>query len=139
MHSLKTLKSLRRRRRRGMTLIEIIVVVAIIGLLMAAVAIAVVPTLDQAKVDTAKNDIATLMNALKQYYVKKGNYPDTGAGLKALLDAQILERNPTDPWGNEYVYMKEGGNVIVRSNGKDGQPGTEDDISSKDLGAPKKQ
>ncbi len=127
----------RRRRARGMTLIEIIVVVAIIGLLMAAVAVAVVPTFNQAKIDTAGNDIATLMNALKQYYVKKGNYPDTGLGLKGLLDAQILERSPIDPWGNEYVYLKEGANPIVRSNGPDGQPGTEDDISSKDLGKKK--
>ena len=129
----------RRRRARGMTLIEIIVVVAIIGLLMAAVGVAVVPILEGAKVDRAKQDIMTIKNALKTYYVKKGGYPDTGAGLKLVVDAQILEKMPVDPWNQEYVYLKEGSDVVVRSNGKDGQPGTEDDISSKDLDAPAKK
>jgi general secretion pathway protein G len=121
-------------RRRGMTLIEIIVVVAIIGLLMAAVGVAVVPVLDQAKVDTAKSDIVTLQNALKTFYVKKGSYPDTGTGFKAVVDSQILEKLPTDPWGSEYVYLNEGGKPVVSSYGKDKQPGTEDDVSSKNLG-----
>ena len=43
----------RRRSARGMTLIEIIVVITILSLLMAAVGIAVIPQLDQAKVDRA--------------------------------------------------------------------------------------
>jgi general secretion pathway protein G len=124
-----------------MTLIEIIVVVAIIGLLMAAVTIAVVPTLNQAKVDTAKNDIATVMNALKTYYVKKGKYPDTGTGLRSLLEAQIVERMPMDPWGKEYVYLNEGGKPVVMTYGADGAPGGVEfdaDFSSKDMGqAPK--
>ncbi len=130
----KTQRKFTVRQRRGMTLIEIIVVVAIIGLLMAAVGVAVVPVLDQAKVDTAKADIQTLTNALKTYYVKKGSYPDTGAGFKAVVDSQILERMPTDPWGSEYVYLNEGGKPVVSSYGKDKAPGTEDDISSKNLG-----
>ena len=134
-----SLRSLRRRlqrarrARRGMTLIEIIVVVAIIGLLMAAVTIAVVPALDQAKVDTAKADIQNLLNGLKAYYVKKGGYPDTATGLKALVDAQIIERPAIDPWGSEYSYLNEGGKPVVVSYGKDKQAGTEDDISSKNL------
>ena len=125
------------RRRRGMTLIEIIVVITILSLLMAAVGIAVIPQLDQAKVDRAKMDIQNIQNALKTYYAKKGNYPDTGAGLKAVDDAQILEKMPTDPWDHEYVYLNEGGKPVVISYGKDGTPGGSEgdaDISSKDLG-----
>ncbi len=141
MSSSQNLKR-RRRQPRGMSLIEIIVVVAIMGMLMAAVTTAVIPMLNGAKVDTAKNDIATLMTALKTYYVKKGNFPDTGTGLKALLDAQILERSPTDPWGQEYLYLNEGGKPVVMSYGADKAPGGSEydtDISSKDLGqTPKK-
>ncbi|MFZ5445315.1 MAG: type II secretion system major pseudopilin GspG [Myxococcota bacterium] len=126
----------RRRAARGMTLIEIIVVITILSLLMAAVGIAVIPQLDQAKVDRAKMDIGNIQNALKTYYAKKGNYPDTGAGLKAVVDAQILEKMPVDPWDHEYVYLNEGGKPVIVSYGKDGAPGgseSDADISSKDL------
>ncbi len=130
----------RRRAARGMTLIEIIVVITILSLLMAAVGIAVIPQLDQAKVDRARMDIANIQNALKTFYAKKGNYPDTGAGLKALVDAQILEKMPVDPWDHEYVYVLESGKPVVISYGKDGTPGgadTDADISSKDSGSKK--
>jgi general secretion pathway protein G len=130
----------RQRRARGMTLIEIIVVITILSLLMAAVGVAVIPQLEQAKVDRAKMDIQNIQNALKTYYAKKGNYPDTGVGLKALVDAQILEREPLDPWDTPYTYMKEGSSPVIISYGKDKSPGgteTDADISSKDLGARK--
>jgi len=141
---MKHLASLTRRRRapRGMTLIEIIVVITILSLLMAAVGVAVIPQLEQARVDRAKMDIQNIQNALKVYYAKKGNYPDTGNGLKALVDAQILEKPPVDPWDHEFVYVLENGKPVIISYGKDGAPGgTENDadISSKDLGnTPKK-
>jgi len=143
MKALKRLKQVmrRNRRRRGMTLIEIIVVITILALLTAAVAVAVIPRLEESKVDVAKQDIATLMNALKTYYVKKGAYPDTGAGLRALVDAQIIEKAPMDPWQHEYIYLNEGGKPVVMSYGKDGAPGGTDydaDLSSKDSNAPKK-
>jgi general secretion pathway protein G len=130
-------KALSRRRRtaRGMTLIEIIVVITILSLLMAAVGIAVIPQLEQAKRDRAKIDIGNIQQALKTYYVKKGSYPDTGTGLKALVDTQILEKAPMDPWDKEYVYMLEGGKPVIISYGKDGAPGGTDadaDVSSKD-------
>ncbi len=137
MNPLSLTRQLARRRRsaRGMTLIEIIVVITILSLLMAAVGIAVIPQLDQAKVDRAYLDIANISNALKTFYAKKGNYPDTGGGLKAVVDAQILEKMPVDPWDHEYVYLNEGGKPVVMSYGKDGAPGgaeSDADISSKD-------
>ena len=128
-------KTKQQRRRRGMTLIEIMVVITILGLIMAAVGVAVIPKLDEAKQDTARLDIANIQNALKLYYTKKGKYPDTGTGLKALVDTQNLEKVPTDPWGNEYVYMNEGGKPVIMSYGADGVAGGEGidaDISSRD-------
>ncbi len=123
----------RKRRARGMTLIEIMVVITILGLLTAAIAVAVIPRLNEAKRDKAALDIKTLEGALKQYYAKKGNYPDTGTGLKALVDQQIIERLEPDPWGAEYVYMNENGKPVVMSYGADKSPGGEGndaDISS---------
>jgi general secretion pathway protein G len=129
------LKTLTRRRRkaRGMTLIEIVVVIAIIGLLTAAVGIAVIPQFKKAQIDTArKNDMPAIMTGLKTYYLQKSKYPDTGVGLKALVDAQIVDKQPKDPWQNDYVYVLEGNKPIIKSYGPDGQAGTEDDISSND-------
>lgn len=132
----------RRRPHRGMTLIEIIVVITILSMLMAAVGVAVIPILDQAKVDAAKLDIANINQALKTYYAKKGKYPDTGSGLKAVVDAQLLEKMPVDPWGHEYIYLNEAGVPVIKSYGKDGAEsgtGFDEDISSKDIGAKKTQ
>ncbi len=137
--SLENAKKKQRRRSRGMTLIEIMVVITILGLIAAAVGVAVIPQLNAARVDRAKLDIKNIQNALKLYYTKKGNYPDTGTGLKGLVDMQALEQVPRDPWNNEYVYMNEGGKPVVISYGADGTSGGEGndkDISSKDLGAP---
>ena len=128
-------KRQQQRRRRGMTLIEIMVVITILGLIMAAVGVSVIPKLEEAKQDTARLDIKNIQSALKLYYTKKGKYPDTGTGLKALVDTQNLEKVPTDPWGNEYVYMNEGGKPVIMSYGADGTQGGEGpdaDISSRD-------
>lgn len=138
--SSKQIRKQRRRRQRGMTLIEIMVVITILGLIMAAVGVAVIPKLDEAKQDTARLDIANIHNALKLYYTKKGKYPDTGTGLKALVDTQNLEKIPQDPWGHEYLYMNEGGKPVIMSYGADGTQGGEGpdaDISSKDAAAQK--
>ena len=128
-------KTQQRRRRRGMTLIEIMVVITILGLIMAAVGVAVIPKLDEAKQDTARLDMANINQALKLYYTKKGKFPDTGTGLKALVDTNNLEKVPQDPWGHEYVYMLEAGKPVIMSYGADGTQGGEGpdaDISSRD-------
>ena len=133
---------LRRRRntQRGMTLIEIMVVITIIGLITAAVGVAVIPKLGEAKIDRARMDIAAVQNAMKLYYTKKGQYPDTGAGLRALVDTNNLEKVPLDPWDREYIYLNEGGKPVIMTYGRDGAPGGEGedaDISSKDSVQPK--
>jgi general secretion pathway protein G len=128
-------KRLRNKKRRGMTLIEIIVVITILSLLTAAVAVAVIPRLEEAKRDRAYLDISAVKQGLDTYYAKKGKYPDTGVGLKGLVDAQIMEKVPMDPWDHEYLYVLESGKPVITSYGKDGTPGGEGndaDVSSKD-------
>jgi general secretion pathway protein G len=135
MDAKKTKKNPQRRRNRGMTLIEIMVVITILGLIAAAVGVAVIPQLNAARRDRAELDIKSIQNALKLYYTKKGNYPDTATGLKGLVDMQALEQLPKDPWNNDYVYMNEGGKPVIISYGADGTSGGEGndaDISSKD-------
>jgi general secretion pathway protein G len=108
---------------RGMTLIEIMVVITIIGLIAAAVAVAVIPQLQKAQVDRTTLDIKNIEGALKLYYARKGSYPDTATGLKALVDLQILETMPQDPWKRDYIYVLERGRPIITSYGQDGVPG----------------
>jgi general secretion pathway protein G len=133
MNATKTRKQ--RRRGRGMTLIEIMVVLTILGLIAAAVGVAVIPKLDEARQDRARLDMSNIQNAMKLYYLKKGKYPDTATGMRALVETNNLDKIPQDPWGNEYVYTNEGGKPVLLSYGADGQPGGEGpdaDISSRD-------
>ena len=115
----------KRHSLRGMTLIEIMVVITILGLIASAVVIAVIPRLEEARRSRAELDIKSIESGLKLYYARKGNYPDTGTGLKALVDMQILDTLPKDPWGNDYVYTREGNQPVITSYGRDGAPGGE--------------
>jgi general secretion pathway protein G len=108
---------------RGMTLIEIMVVITIIGLIAAAVTVAVIPQLEKARVDRTVLDIKNIENALKLYYARKGNYPDTASGLKPLVDLQLLDNMPKDAWSRDYIYVLERGKPIITSYGRDGVPG----------------
>lgn len=126
-----------RARRRGMTLIEIMVVMVILGLIAGMVGIAVVGAADRARVDRTKTDIANLQGALDLYKARHGKYPDTGSGLKALVDENILSKMPKDAWDNDYQYLMEGGKAVVKSYGADGQPGgdsTNADLSNLEEG-----
>lgn len=125
------------RTARGMTLIEIMVVLTILGLIAAAVGVAVIPRLQEARIDRAKLDIGNIQNGLKLYYARKGKFPDTSTGLKGLMDLQVFDSMPKDPWDNEYIYAYEGGKPVITSYGADGQPGGEgpdSDIASNSPG-----
>ena len=129
-----------RRTPRGMTLIEIMVVLVILGLIASAVVIAVFPQLQKARVDRTTLDIGNIDSGLKLYNARKGKFPDTATGLKALVDMEILDKMPKDAWGNDYVYTLENGRPVVTSYGADGTPGGEGpnaDISNRPATAAK--
>jgi general secretion pathway protein G len=135
-------RTLARAGGRGFTLIELIVVVTILGILAALIVPRVVGRTDDARIAAARQDIATLMNALKLYRLDNGRYPTSEQGLRALVEKPTVDPAPTnwkaggyleaqtvrkDPWGNEYQYLNPGlhGEVDVLSFGRDGQPGGE--------------
>jgi general secretion pathway protein G len=135
------LASPRRRPARGMTLLEIMVVITIIGVVMGTVVVAVLPRLDEAKIETTKNSIVGVQSALKLYYARHGKYPDTSAGFQVLVTEKFLDQLPKDAWGYDFVYTADGANYKIISYGSDGQPGGDGpaaDISSDQLNAPKK-
>ena len=101
-----------RRAPRGMTLIEIMVVLVILGLIAGAVTVAVIPRINEARVDRTKLDIGNLENGLKLYYARTGKFPDTATGFKVLLDMQILDRPPKDAWGSRTGHGVAAGFVV---------------------------
>jgi general secretion pathway protein G len=129
-------------RRRGFTLMEILLVLAILVILGALVGVGYQRIRENALIDAAKAQIATLEDAVKVYQVEVGRYPSMDAGLDALFNppsdapagkwrGPYLEGTqlPLDPWSNPYNYELINDNQFeITSNGRDGQPGTDDDV-----------
>jgi general secretion pathway protein G len=126
--------------RRGFTLLEVMVVVVILGILAALVVPKIISRPDEARALAARQDIASLMQALKLYRLDNQRYPTTEQGLQALVarptsappapnwkTGGYVERLPKDPWGNPYQYLNPGvrGELDVFSMGADGASGGE--------------
>ena len=124
----------------GFTLLEVMVVVVILGILAALVVPKIISRPDEARAIAAKQDIASLMQALKLYRLDNLRYPTTEQGLQALTAPPTtaplppnwkaggyVERLPKDPWGNPYQYLSPGvhGEIDIFSFGADGAPGGE--------------
>lgn len=124
--------------QHGFTLLEIMVVVVIIGILAALVMPKIISRPDEARVIAAKQDIASLLQALKLYRLDNQRYPKTEQGLQALVTQPstapipanwkvggYIERLPKDSWGKPYQYLNPGvhGEIDVFSYGADGAPG----------------
>jgi len=138
---------------RGFSLIELMVVVIILGILAMYIGPKLMGRTDQAKEVQTRVQIEGLETALKLYKLDNGVYPSTEQGLQALIEPPesgtipqkwrkggYLEKGriPTDPWGNEFVYLAPGiqGDYDITSYGADGVPGGEDenkDINSWEL------
>jgi general secretion pathway protein G len=112
----------------------------ILGVLAAIIAPKIMDRPDEARIIAAKQDIASLLQALKLYRLDNIRYPTTEQGLQALVtkpdiepvpnnwkSGGYLERLPKDPWGNPYLYLNPGrnGEIDVYSLGTDGQAGGE--------------
>ncbi len=127
-------------RWRGFTLLEVMVVVVILGILAALVVPKIVSRPDDARIIAAKQDIASLLQALKLYRLDNQRYPSTEQGLQALVTKPetspvppnwkaggYIERLARDPWGNPYLFLNPGvhAEIDVFSYGADGAPGGE--------------
>ena len=127
-------------RNKGFTLIELMVVLVILGVLAAIIAPKIMDRPDEARIIAAKQDISSVVQALKLYRLDNIRYPSTEQGLQALVtkptiepipnnwkSGGYLERLPKDPWGNAYLYLNPGrnGEIDVFSLGPDGQTGGE--------------
>jgi general secretion pathway protein G len=123
------------RARRGFSLAELMVVIVIIALLATLVVQNAPKFLSSGNKTKLKSDINAIEQALDVYFLESGGrYPDS---LEALVQPDAngdtylnAEKVPTDPWKNEYLYEAPSGSQkkpIIRSLGRDGQPGGEGD------------
>ena len=133
---------------KGFTLIELMIVVVILGLLATMVMPKILDKPEQARRTKAKVDIRSIQSALAMFKTDVGRFPTTTEGLQALVanpglkgygKEAYLERVPTDPWGNKYLYICPGihsKDYDLKSFGKDGEDGGADndaDIESWNL------
>jgi general secretion pathway protein G len=120
------------------TLVEIMIVVVIIGILAATLLPQFVGTAEDARVNTAKAQVAELESAVERFYIHMDRYPTTEEGLKVLVDppagddaknwrGPYIKQLRDDPWGNPYQYAYPGahhpGSYDVWSRGKAGVDG----------------
>ncbi len=131
--------------RKGFTLIELMIVVVILGLLATMVMPKVLSKPEKARRTKAVAEIRIMQSALAMFKADTGRFPTTAEGLPALVtDPGItgydkegyLERVPTDPWGNKYIYIcpgirgKDYDLVSLGKDGEDGGSGDDADIES---------
>ena len=129
-----------RYRALGFTLIEMMIVIVIMGILASLIVPKIMGRPDEARVIAAKQDIASVLQALKLYKLDNQRYPTTDQGLQALVtkptsppippnwkSSGYLDKLPIDPWGNPYKYLFPGvnGEIDVFSLGVDGAVGGE--------------
>jgi len=134
-------KPLLQKKSNAFTLIEIMVVVVILGILAATIIPQFMGTTMDAKISTAKANIAEIESALERFNIHMDRHPTTEEGLKVLVEAPSGDeskwRGPyvkqlrNDPWGNPYQYRNPGTHhptsFDLWSRGADGVDGGEGD------------
>jgi len=110
-----------KKNKPGFTLIELMAVIVILGILATIVAVNVSPFLQRANLEKARADISQIEKALELYKFNELSYPSTDQGLQALVippsnlkrpflypSEGYINAIPSDPWGNEYLYLQPG-------------------------------
>lgn len=137
LHKLPVLQT---KLRRAFTLVEMLLVVTIIGILAALVIPKIVGRSEQARATAAHADLSSIKTALDAFEVDNGYYPKNLGDLVAApgtaknWHGPYLEKIPSDPWGNNYVYYFPGkhnsSSYDLLSVGPDAKEGTDDDVGN---------
>lgn len=99
----------RRAVHRGFTLIEMVTAVVVISVLGSIAVPTFQSVAEQARVAKASGDLSALASEIDLFFVWNDRYP---ASL-----SEIGMAGRTDPWGNEFVYLRLDGNGNGNGNG----------------------
>ena len=131
-------------RRRGFTLIEVLLVLTILVIIASLAVMAYGPAQRGANIKAAKTQIEAFKGPLGMYRLDIGYYPPSLDALRMQpADADAAQRwagpyidrdIPLDPWRRPYRYKYPGQHdpemPDISSDGPDGIPGNEDDVTS---------
>ncbi len=115
-------------RRAGFSLAELMVVIVILGLLATIVVPNVMKYLFASNQTKVKSDISAIVTAIDSYRVDNGGRAPESLDALTQPDSNgnsYVKAIPDDPWKNAYVYEppSAGNDYVVKSYGRDGQPG----------------
>ena len=113
------------------------IVIVILGLLATLVVPNIIGQGEQAKQKLVCVQMKSLKDALDNFKIQEGNYPTTEEGLKALIQNPNPQKYknypsggflgskklPKDPWGGDYIYVNNNGNIDLISLGADKKEG----------------
>lgn len=116
---------------KGMTIVELMIVLTIIASIMGVVGFYVFGTLDKANIQEARIEIGQLTQMVESYYLASSprQFPNELDDL-AEGPSPLTKEIPNDPWGNPYIYSKQGREFSITSAGPDGIEGNEDDVTA---------
>ena len=133
-----------RNKRNGFTLIELMIVIVILGLLAAMVMPSLTGKGEEAKRSLVCVQMKSVYNgSLDMFKVNNSVYPSTAEGLEALVknpDPELYSnysasgyfkdsKLPKDSWGNDFIYINEGGAIELISLGADKKEGGENEAA----------
>jgi general secretion pathway protein G len=82
------------KKDKGFTLIELIIVISIIGILVGLGIPNFKNATKRARESVLEENLFTMRKLINQYYVDKGQYPQS---LQTLVDEEYLQKIPIDP------------------------------------------
>ncbi len=95
------------RKRRGFSLIEMVIVILILGIIAAVAAPRMFDTAEQAEINTTRQQLAVLRNAIEMYRAQNGAYPANGAlptAMSTMLNGPFPHPTIGSVRGLEGVY-----------------------------------
>lgn len=117
------------------------IVIIILGLLASLVMPNLIGQSEQAKRKLTCVQMHSLSDALKTFKISNGSYPTTSEGLNALVSNPNptmytsyptggfidSKKPPTDPWKNNYIYVRTSDSFDIISLGSDKKEGGDEE------------